>query len=302
MTLSLSALAFSKHICLLDFWESNSPAHSESHYSYHFLRKILLWYLIILMDLVFERQITNMEGIIENLKGFMDAATKRLKIESEIASRYSVFLEEAKTDIKSANLLSSNESGIKRRKLYFIEQSLEKSCKAVYPLLLKTLKTIELTEIDKIMQNYNPKKLSHHPKELKEEISKNLLFLNEVENNLGTFARTAFENNDVLSLISAYNKLSENTEFFMKNQNKIWVAGPIDLKLFEKFSKTTHGVYLIVFSIWMVLGQYEQEFRYPPKKPIPVDLLDASNGLQKFVENFITYAEQYSILMTNIKF
>lgn len=198
----------------------------------------------------------------------------------------------------------SEDVGIKRRRLYLIEQSLEKSCKATLPLLLNFIKTLDPDKRYKFLEKYEPKLINHYPKKFLEDLPNSLLTLNEVEEGIGKSAKMAFRKNDIFTLNKIRNKLNENIKYFYQNQNDLMINGSPGehLELLNKFIKNVEGMYIVVLSVWMILGQYEQEFRYPSKKAVPDTLLKSADNLQEFIEEFIKYADYYIFIMKSIKF
>jgi hypothetical protein len=229
-----------------------------------------------------------------------DRLIEKLKKEKEIATNYSNFLEEAKIDLRAESLLAVDRSyEIKRRRLYCIEQAMEKAAKAAYPLLLNNLKEIKPDTLYKELMQYKPKNISHFPKGLIDTVSKSLLILNKVNKNLGTDAKDAFNKKDLSKLLE-YNKLIER-ELDRFRREELPNLKPNDsaelvYKKFQSLHNSINAYYVLGMSIWKILSDYEQQFRYPYDKKrgdnIPENLLDLGDDLHRYVENFIRNAVQ----------
>jgi hypothetical protein len=242
----------------------------------------------------------------ENPNNSVDKATERLKRENKIALKYSAFLEEAKIDLIASRLLAMNtDTGLKRRRLFFLEQAIEKASKSVYPLLLINLKNLKLSEIDKKLDEYDPLKVKHFPKELYPEIKDALHSLNKIKQGLGDKLLQSFNAKNVLKLLKESAWVESSINAFLGDLNSLKVSNSAKntLEKLNFFNNCIAGYYIIVLSIWIILGaEYEQISRYPSDKEIPINLITNLDNLQIYIEKFLKIAESDNNMKRSIVF
>lgn len=155
-----------------------------------------------------------------------DVAIEGLRKRSDFVKKHSSFLGEAKTDLQVSSILANySENGIKRRRLFFLKQSIEKAIKTAFPVFEQSEKLPKKLKdkLNEIMRSDNPPKKMNHKLDLKIPDITNLLnnykILNDTEkNNLVN----AYSKQDISNLIDFSSKiLLKNGSILQKMQNKV---------------------------------------------------------------------------------
>lgn len=242
---------------------------------------------------------------IELLTSNSDMATKDLRKRRDFVKKYELFLEEAKTDLYVSEILDGySEVGVKRRRLFFLEQTIEKAVKAAFPVFEQSEKLPKKLKdkLNEIMRSDNPPKKINHKLDLKIPDITNLLnnykILNDTEkNNLVN----AYSKQDILTLIDFSSKiLLKNGSILQKMQNKVSCQQD---NLYLKDSSDLY--YIIVVLVWDILALYEQSSRYPDldKNYTGVSiLLNNLDKIHKYVVESISTLEKYTRMHKGIKF